>query len=121
TDFYKFLMGQLIYEKHPHTQVCFSLTNRTKDVRLADIIDIQELREQLNHVRTLRFQRNDLIWLRGQTFYGMEGIFKPGFINQLERLKLPDYDLTVDSETGQFLFETEGNWIESTWWEMHAL
>ncbi len=121
TDFYKFLMGQIIYEKHPTVQVAFSLTNRTKDVRLADIIDIEELREQLDHVRTLRFERNSLIWLRGQTFYGVEGIFSPGFIHELELLKLPEYDLSIDHETGQFRFETEANWIQSTWWEIHAL
>jgi len=121
TDFYKFLMAQLIYEKHPQTQVRFSLTNRTRDVPLAEIIDLAELKDQLDHVQSLRFEKNELIWLRGQTFYGMEGIFKPGFINQLEALRLPDYELTVDEESGQFIFHTEANWIQSTWWEMHAL
>src|SRR3546814_335928 len=83
-DFYKFLMGQLIFEKHPKVQVAFGLNNRTKDVRLADIIAVEELREQLDHVRTLRFQKDELIWLRGQTFYGVQGIFSPGFIHELE-------------------------------------
>src|SRR3546814_3081783 len=70
------------------SDVCSSdlgLNNRTKDVRLADIIAVEELREQLDHVRTLRFQKDELIWLRGQTFYGVQGIFSPGFIHELER------------------------------------
>src|SRR3546814_13128934 len=85
-DFYKLLMGQLIFEKHPKVQVAFGLNNRTKDVRLADIIAVEELREQLDHVRTLRFQKDELIWLRGQTFYGVQGIFSPGFIHELEQI-----------------------------------
>lgn len=120
-DFYKFLMGQLIFEKHPKVQVAFGLNNRTKDVRLADIIAVEELREQLDHVRTLRFQKDELIWLRGQTFYGVQGIFSPGFIHELELLQLPEYELSVDKETGQFRFETQADWIKSTWWEIHAM
>src|SRR3546814_4097052 len=57
-DFYKFLMGQLIFEKHTKVQVAFGLNNRTNDVRLADIIAVEELREQLDHVRKLRFQKD---------------------------------------------------------------
>lgn len=121
TDTYKFLMGQVIDQRHPMTQVRFSLTNRTKDVRLADIIDEGELREQLDHARTLRYTKSELIWLRGQTFFGEEGIFKPGFIASLARSHLPEYELSVDHNTGQYVFETEGRWLEASQWEIHAL
>lgn len=121
TDTYKFLMGQVIDQKHPMTQVRFSLTNRTKDVRLADIIDERELREQLDHARTLRYTKSELIWLRGQTFFGEEGIFKSSYISTLARSHLPEYELSVNRETGQYVFETEGRWVEATDWEIHAL
>jgi nicotinate phosphoribosyltransferase len=121
TDTYKFLMGQVIDQRHPMTQVRFSLTNRTSDVRLADIIDERELREQLDHARTLRYTKSELIWLRGQTFFGEEGIFKPGFIASLARSHLPEYELSVDHDTGQYVFETEGRWLEASDWEVHAL
>src|SRR3546814_13633451 len=106
------------------SDVCSSdlgLNNRTKDVRLADIIAVEELREQLDHVRTLRFQKDELIWLRGQTFYGVQGIFSPGFIHELELLQLPEFELSVDKQTGQFRFETQADWIKSTWWEIPAM
>src|SRR3954466_5954287 len=90
TDFYKFLMAQMIHEKHFHDHARFSLANRTASIRLADLIDLGELREQLDHVRALRFAHNELIWLRGQTFYGQQGIFTPTFIDFLRRLRLPD-------------------------------
>src|SRR4051812_16658991 len=70
TDFYKLLMGQMIWEKHWNDEAAFALSNRTSSVRLAELIDLGELREQLDHVRSLRFRTNELIWLNGQEFYG---------------------------------------------------
>lgn len=120
-DFYKFLMGQLQWMKQPMTSVRFELTNRTKNVRLADIVTIEELREQLNHARTLRYTKSELIHLQGQTFYGQEGLFKPTFVDELAHSRLPDYELGIDEDTGQFVFETEGRWLDVKDWEIHAL
>jgi hypothetical protein len=53
TDFYKLLMCQSVFATARHA-VTFSLINRTTSVRLADLIDEGELREQLDHVRSLR-------------------------------------------------------------------
>jgi nicotinate phosphoribosyltransferase len=121
TDFYKFLMAQMLQEKHWNDRATFTLVNRSADVRLAELIDLDELREQLDHVRTLRFQPSELIWLRGQTFYGQEGMFTPHFIDFLRRLHLPEYELSADPETGQIHFETSGPWAEVTFWEIPVL
>jgi nicotinate phosphoribosyltransferase len=121
TDFYKFLMAQMIHEKHFNDHARFSLANRTASVPLAALIDLDALRAQLNHVRSLRFAPNELIWLRGQTFYGQQGIFTPTFIDFLRRLRLPDYEVSADPATGQIRFETEGRWCEATFWEIPLL
>jgi nicotinate phosphoribosyltransferase len=120
TDFYKLLMGQFIYERHPLVDVEFKLTNRTKTVNLGKVIDEGELREQLDHVRTLRFQNNELIWLAGNTFYGQERIFKKGYLDHLRRLHLPDYNLERDA-SGDYLLTFEGSWQDVTYWEIYAL
>ena len=70
TDFYKLLMLQMIWREHRDVPVVFQVINRTKTVRLADEIDIDALREQLDHARTLRFTNKELVWLAGNTFYG---------------------------------------------------
>jgi nicotinate phosphoribosyltransferase len=44
TDFYKLLMLQMIREFYPDQRVTFSVINRTRHVRLAEIIDEGELR-----------------------------------------------------------------------------
>ena len=108
TDFYKFLMGQMIWEKHFNESATFTLHNRSTAVRLGEVIDLDELRAQLDHVRSLRFQPNELIWLRGQTFYGQAGMFSPGYVDFLRRLHLPDYELSADPESGQIVFRTSG-------------
>ena len=121
TDFYKLLMQQMILDKFPATKVTFKLHNRTTGVRLADIIPEEVLREQLDHVRTLRFQKNELIWLTGNTFYGEDQMFKPKYIKFLETYQLPEYELSkVD---GQYVFTTDPNapWALSSGWEMPVL
>lgn len=63
TDFYKLLMLQYIWKNSPATRVTSEIHNRTTRVRLADRIPAAMLREQLEHVRKLRFLRSELVWL----------------------------------------------------------
>ena len=42
TDFYKLLMLQMIRECYPNQRVTFSVINRSRHVRLAEIIDESE-------------------------------------------------------------------------------
>ncbi|PJA63257.1 MAG: nicotinate phosphoribosyltransferase, partial [Candidatus Portnoybacteria bacterium CG_4_9_14_3_um_filter_44_9] len=65
TDFYKLMMGQLVFKLYADIPVKYAFKNRTKDIRLADIIDETELRRELDHVRTLRFNNSELHYLRG--------------------------------------------------------
>jgi nicotinate phosphoribosyltransferase len=116
-DFYKIPMLQLIHEKHPMTEVSWEVTNRTTSVRLADIVSPEEVREQLDHARSLHWEKSALINLRGQTYYGKEGMFSPAFVSSLGTSKLPDYELTVDKEAGQFGLRTHGTWFASSPWE----
>ena len=119
TDFYKLLMLQMIRHLHPDVDATFTLINRTTSVRLADIIDEGELRAQLDHARTVRFGKKELIWLAGNSFYGQDRMFAPDFIRWLADFRLPDYELrTVD---GQFELRFEGPWTHTTMWEIPAL
>ena len=86
TDFYKLLMQQMIRECYPNQRVTFSVINRSRHVRLAEIIDEGELRAQLDHARTIRFTKKELIWLAGNTFYGKTHMFSPDFISWLAEI-----------------------------------
>ena len=120
TDFYKLLMLQFVWKHFPKTHVSFSLLNRSSAVRLADLFAIQDLTQQLEHVRKLHFRKSELVWLAGNTFYGRRGIFEPAFLEWLEQdFKLSDYSLSV--RDGQFDLSFDGLWTETTMWELYAL
>ena len=119
TDFYKLLMCQSVFRNHPDTQVTFSLINRTKTIRLADLVDESELREQLDHIRSLRLTRGESTWLRGNTFYGKRQMFTPAFMTWFENLQLPPYHL--EKIDGQYELTFEGSWPEVMLWEIPAL
>ena len=119
TDFYKLLMLQMIWKMHPERRVTFQLINRTTSVKLAEIVDERELIDQLNHARTLRFAKNELIWLAGNTFYGTRHIFEPAFMEWLAGFRLPDYELT--QRDGQYELTFSGLWADTTMWEIPAL
>ena len=118
-DFYKLLMCQSVLRNQPKTQVTFSLINRSSDVRLAELIDEGELREQLDHVRSLSLSRGESTWMRGNTFYGKRQMFTPEFMDWFEALRLPDYHL--EKRDGQYELTFQGSWPEVMLWEIPAL
>ncbi len=119
TDFYKLLMCQFVKRNSPDTRVKFRLLNRSTKVPLAEMLDESELREQLDHIRTLRLSRGESTWLRGNTFYGRRRMFRPDFISWLENLQLPSYHL--ERRDDQFELTFEGSWPEVMLWEIPAL
>ena len=119
TDFYKLLMCQSIFRNKPDTYVTFSLINRSKNIKLAELIDEAELREQLDHIRSLSLSRGESTWLRGNTFYGKRQMFRSDFMEWFEKLKLPPYHL--EKKAGQYELTFEGSWPEVMLWEVPAL
>lgn len=117
TDFYKLLMLQFIWEYYKNTDVSFRVKNRTKSVHLPSIITKEEITEQFDYVKKLRFTNGELVWLQGNTFYGKQGIFKPEFIEWLRTdFQLSDYEIS-DDQTITFT----GKWVDTTMWEIYAL
>ena len=119
TDFYKLLMCQSVLRKDLDARVTFSLINRSPDIRLAELIDEGELREQLDHVRSLSLRRGESTWLRGNTFYGKRQMFSPQFMTWFENLRMPAYHL--EKRDGQYELAFEGRWAEVMMWEIPAL
>ena len=118
-DFYKLLMCQSVFRNKPDAQVRFSLINRAQDVPLAKLIDEGELREQLDHIRSLSLTRGESTYLRGNTFYGKRQMFRPDFMEWFENLRLPEYELTRVGDQYELTFE--GSWPEVMLWEIPAL
>jgi nicotinate phosphoribosyltransferase len=123
TDFYKLLMLQFIWKHYPKTRVQFTLFNRSSTGTGSGPVDIfahEELIEQLDHARNVRFRRSELVWLAGNTFYGRRGIFEQAFLEWLERdFRLSDYELSV--KDGRFHLTFDGLWTDTTMWELYSL
>ena len=117
-DFYKFTMGQIVYFRYPRVTVKYAFKNRTENVRLDEAIDEDELREELDRVRELRFSEDELRALR-EVRVSDKTIFKADYIDFLENLRLPEYDLERTGHT--YRLEFSGWWYEAIYWEAMAL
>ena len=119
TDFYKLLMLQFIWKNFPTVHVTSEVVNRTVEVRLAERVSAAALIDQMEHVRGLRFRRSELVWLAGNTFYGVRSIFEPAFLDWLEKdFRLSDYE--VLEHDGQLTLRFSGLWSEVTMWEVYC-
>lgn len=118
-DFYKFTMGQLIYNKYADVPTKFVFKNRTKGVRLADTVRMEELREQLDACTKLRCNSSELHYLRGTNEY-QERMFKEPYLDFLRQLSLPEYQLLYNID-GSISLEFPGKWSCNTYWETMAL
>lgn len=117
-DFYIYPMEYLGRKKHPNAQVSFKLKNRTTKVRLADLIDQGELREQFDHMKSLRFREQDIHYIGG-TFEYDRMMFDSEFLKSRRDFRLSDYNLEV--RDGQFHLEFSGDWDAASHWETPAL
>ncbi|MDO8598926.1 MAG: nicotinate phosphoribosyltransferase, partial [bacterium] len=78
-----------------------------------------ELREQLDHVRTLRMSRSELHYLAGTYEYGQR-MFDDDYIAWLGALRLPEYDLEYLPD-GNIRLEFGGDWEAALHWETIGL
>lgn len=117
-DFYKFTMAQLVWSLHRDVPVRYGFTNRTASVPLADVVPESRLREEIAHVRSLRFTEEELAFLRDCPQHP-KGLFRDGFLSFLAGLRLPE--VAVEKVGGQFRIETAGPWPEAIWWETMLL
>jgi nicotinate phosphoribosyltransferase len=120
TDFYKFTMGQSVlyrFGRPPESDrqhVRYALTCRTKDARLAELVDEGALREQLAHVRTLRFWHDELTFLHGTGHFDAIP-----YLDFLGGLSLPEPE--IERIGDGYRLEVEGDWCQTILWETYVL
>lgn len=112
TDFYKYTMGQFAWKYYPDVKVKYGFINRSK-VKLGKIIDLQELVDQLNEVRDLKFTMEELNYLNSLR------IFSKDYLDFLSKLSLPPVFVSEDKD--KLIIETEGKWCEAIYWETFIL
>ena len=110
-DFYKLTMAQVVWKRYRDVPVRYKLFNRTEGTSLSSFVSREELREQLEHIRTLCFTQNELSYLHHDS--RVQGVFSPSFLEALGALRLPEIDLD--------LLEVSGSWFETILWETIVL
>ncbi|MBI4118219.1 MAG: nicotinate phosphoribosyltransferase [Parcubacteria group bacterium] len=118
-DFYKYTMGQWILENGlGGTEVTFELIVRDPNIKLAQVIPENELREALDRKRDLRHLPVEIKFLRDMQADG-KNVFGERYLQFLERFQLPPYELKREGD--QYHLTFTGKWIEVTMWETIAL
>jgi len=123
SDFYKFTMENNFFPEFKDVPVKYSFKNRTDPVNLADHIEEKDLRRELGHVLEIPVKKTELHYLRGTNEY-QERMFPETYLENLEKQKLPAYDLAY-KRTGpgkkKFTLDFSGPWSPTTHWEIHGL
>jgi nicotinate phosphoribosyltransferase len=118
TDFYKFTMGQIVFEKYPGVPVTYSFKNRTAHISLAPHIRESDVRAELEHVRNLRFTEDECTYLRSIVLSG-KPLFSERYLDFLQNVKLPPCNIRGSHDT--YEITVKGSWAEAIYWETFIL
>jgi nicotinate phosphoribosyltransferase len=116
-DYYKITMGRVIYEKHPHAEVTFTLKNRASEQPLSQYVAPEALRARLERIREQGFTPEEIAYYAGLTAQNGDAQFTPDYLDYLGQLELPEVNISTDPKTGDLAIDSKGNWIDVTFWE----
>lgn len=119
TDFYKIKMGQFVWRRYPHVSVRFSLTNRTKSVRLAEYIRVSDLQNEFDAISELRFSAEELDFL-AEIKNGDKPMFCKDYLLFLKQLRLRGHSVAENGD-GQLAVNFVGDWQDVIYWEIMGL
>ncbi|OYQ40154.1 nicotinate phosphoribosyltransferase [Rhodoferax sp. TH121] len=114
TDLYKFTMMQVVLHQFPGAQVEYRFKCRNPGVNLA--VHADEIRQEIRALCNLRFQDDELAYLRSLRF------IKSDFVDFLGLFKLNEKYITVTAlPTGELEIVIEGPWLHTILFEIPVL
>ena len=113
-DLYKLTMMQIALFRFPSAIVKHAFKLRNKDVDLSKYVN--EIREQINSLGTLRFQPSELAYLRDDLRF-----IKPEFIPFLKMFHFDTSQIKVSVEGTGLNIETYGPWWQTILYEIFVL
>lgn len=113
-DFYKLTMAQVAFKYFPEVVVGYGFTNRTRSVSLHSFLCEEDLRREVELIRSLRFTPEELAFLAESEFIP-RGMFSKEFLAFLANLRLPELEIEFNDST--LKIEVEGRWVDTILWE----
>jgi nicotinate phosphoribosyltransferase len=114
TDLYKFTMMQVVLHQFPGAQVEYRFKCRNTGIPLAPYVT--EIREEIRHLCTLRFQDAELAYLRSLRF------IKSDFVDFLGLFKLNEKYIEVQAlPSGDIDIRICGPWLHTILFEIPVL
>ena len=116
TDQYKFTMKQVVLHHFPGAQVEYRFKCRNAGVDLAAHVD--EIREEIAHLCTLRFRERELEYLRGMRF------IKSDFVDFLGLFQMNEKYISVQPSgqaAGEIDITVRGPWLHTIMFEIPVL
>jgi len=114
TDLYKFTMWQAMLHRHPQTQAEYAFICRNaRDYPLTHLIP--EIEEQLDHLCSLRFRRDELEYLRSLRF------IKSDFVDFLRIFQFQRDFISVRDHDGTLEIVARGPQVHVMAFEIHVL
>jgi nicotinate phosphoribosyltransferase len=115
TDLYKFTMMQVVLHHFPAAQVEYRYKCRTQGVNLRPFLD--EIRQEIHALCQLRFEPNELDYLKSLRF------IKSDFIDFLGLFHLPEKCIEVSEGElpGEIAISVKGSWLHTILFEIPVL
>ena len=112
TDLYKLTMMQVIFHQFPTVMAEYQFKYRNPDIDL--FAYIEEIKEEINHLCTLKFNEEELAYLSGFSF------FKDDFIKLLGNFQFDSNSLIFDNSS-PFGLTIKGPWLQTILFEIPIL
>ena len=116
TDLYKFTMMQVVLHHFPGAQVEYRFKCRNEGIDLVPFIE--EIREEIQHLCTLRFRERELDYLRGMRF------IKSDFVDFLGLFQMNEKYVSVlpsPRRNGEIEITLRGPWLHTILFEIPVL
>ena len=116
TDLYKFTMMQVVLHQFPGAQVEYRFKCRNSAIDLVPFID--QIRDEIRHLCSLRFREDELLWLRSLRF------IKSDFVDFLDLFQMNEKYVTVSpspKDNGEIDIVIEGPWLYTILFEIPVL
>lgn len=119
-DFYKFSMGQFLYDNPQYGQKVMQWRFKCRtDIKLGEFITVEDFNREYQHVINLRATKTEQHYLRGTNEYDTR-MFSEGYLEHLANLSIPPAVCTITDE-GTLEISVEGPWSHVIHAEMPIL